>query len=89
MSSCVRLLSAIAFECNLDLYHFDVDQAFVQADLEEDAFLRLPEGCGDLSGKIGRLNTRLYGFKQASRMWHAQLITFLNSLSIELSHIVQ
>ena len=40
-SSCVRLLSAIACECDLDLCHFDVDQAFVQSDLE-DVFLRLP-----------------------------------------------
>ena len=46
-SSCVRLLSVIACECNLDLCHFDVDQAFVQSDLE-DVFLRLPKGCGDL-----------------------------------------
>ena len=52
-SSCVRLLSAIACECDLDLCHFDVDQAFVQAGLEEYVFLRLPEGCGDLSGKMG------------------------------------
>ena len=42
-SSCVRLLSAIAYECDLDLCHFDVDQAFVQSDLEEDIFLRLPK----------------------------------------------
>ena len=34
-SSCVRLLSAIACECDLDLCHFDVDQAFVQSDLED------------------------------------------------------
>ena len=46
-SSCVRLLSVIACECDLDLCHFDVDQAFVQSDLE-DVFLRLPKGCGDL-----------------------------------------
>ena len=43
-TSCVRLLSAIACECDLDLCHFDVDQAFVQSDLEEDVFLRLSEG---------------------------------------------
>ena len=28
-SFCVRLLSAIACECDLDLCHFDADQAFV------------------------------------------------------------
>ena len=37
-SSCVRLLSAIACECDLDLCHFDIDQAFVQSDLEDDVF---------------------------------------------------
>ena len=52
-SSCVRLLSAIACECDLDLCH--------QSDLEEDVFLRLPKGCGDLSGKVVWLNKSLYG----------------------------
>ena len=31
----MRLSSAIACECGLDLCHFNVDQAFVQSDLEE------------------------------------------------------
>ena len=54
--SCVRLLSAIACECDLDLCHFDVDQAFVQSHLDEDVFLRLPKGCVKLFGKVMRLN---------------------------------
>lgn len=39
--SCVHLLSAIACECDLDLLdlcYFDVNQAFIQADLEGDVF---------------------------------------------------
>ena len=79
----MRLLSAIACECDLDLCHFDVDQAFVQSDLEEDVFLRLPKGCGDLSGKVVRLNKSLYGLKQASRTWHAHLTTCLKRLGFE------
>ena len=81
-NSCVRLLSAIACECDLDICHFDVDQAFVQSDLE-DVFLRLPKGCGDLSGKVIRLNKSLYGLKQASRTWHAYLTTCLKILCFE------
>ena len=82
-SSCVRLLSAIACQCDLDLCHFDVDQALVQSDLEEDVFLRLPKGCGDLSGKVVRLNKSLYGLKQASRTWHAHLTKSLKKLGFE------
>ena len=81
-SSCVRFLSAIACECDLDLCHFDVDQAFVQSDLE-DVFLRLPKGCGDLSGKVVRLNKSLFGLKQASRTWRAHLTTCLKRLGFE------
>ena len=76
-SSCVRLLSANACECDLDLCHFDLDQGFVQSGLEEDVFPRLPKGYGDLSGKVVRLNKSLYGLKQASRIWHAHLTTCL------------
>ena len=82
-SSCVRLLSAIACECDLDLCHFDVDQAFVQFDLKENVFLRLPKGSGDLPGKIVWLNKTLYGLKQASRTWHAHLTTCLKRLGFE------
>ena len=57
----MRLLSAIACECGMELCHFDVDQAFFQSDIEEDVFLRLPEGYGDMSGKIVRLNKSIYG----------------------------
>ena len=71
--SSVRLLAALACELNLDLCHFDIEQAFVQSDLEEDVCMRLPQGCGRLSGKIVRLNKSLYGLKQASRQWHAHL----------------
>ena len=62
-SSCIRLLASIACELNLDLCHFDAEQAFVQSDLKEDAFMRLPKGYSDMSGKVVRLNRSLYGLK--------------------------
>ena len=82
-SSCVRLLSAIACELDLDVCRFDVEQAFVQSKLDEDVFLRLPRGCGRLSGKVVRLNKSLYWLKQASRSWHAHLTTCLNTLGFQ------
>ena len=79
----VRLLSAIACELDLDAYHFNVEKAFVQSNLDEDVFLRLPEGCGRLYGTIVRLNTSLYRLKQASRSWHAHLTTCLKTLGFQ------
>ena len=79
-ASSVRLLTAMACELDLDLCHFDIEQAFVQSDLEENVSMRLPQGCGSLSGKIVRLNKSLYGLKQASRQWHAHLTRCLLTL---------
>ena len=82
-SSCVRLCSVIACELDLDVCRFDVEQAFVQPKLDEDVFLRLPQGCGSLSGKIVRLNKSLYGLKQTSWSWHAHLTSCLKTLSFQ------
>ena len=79
-ASCFRLLGAIACEFGLDLRPFDAEQTFVLSTLEEDVFMQLPQGCGEMSGKIGRLNRSLYGLKQASRSWHNHLVTHMNSL---------
>ena len=52
-SSCVHLLSAIACVCDVDFCHSDVDQAFVQSNVEDNVFLRMhKECCSDLSQKV-------------------------------------
>ena len=83
--SCVRLLAALACEQNLDLCHFDIQQAFVQSDLDEDVFMRLPQGYGRLSGLIVKLCKSLYGLKQASRHWHSHLTRCLLFLGFSQS----
>ena len=42
-SFCAHLLIAIACELDLDVCHFDVEQAFVQSKLDEDVFFAYPE----------------------------------------------
>ena len=83
--SCIRLLGAIACELDLDVCRFDAEQAFVQSNLDEDAFMRLPRGCGEMSGKVVRLNRSLYGLKEASRSWHNHLLSHMKSLGFERS----
>ena len=73
----VKMIAAVANEKGLPVYHLDVSQAFVQAPLKEDIFMRLPPGCGELSGKIVRLLKCQYGLKQASREWHMLLVNWL------------
>ena len=79
----IRLLTAIACELDLDLCHFDAEQAFVQSTLDEDVYLRLPQGCGNLSGKVVKLGRSLYGLKQSSRTWHNHLMKGMKHLGFE------
>ena len=79
----IRLLTALACELNLDLCHFDAEQAFVQSTLDEDVYLRLPQGCGNLSGKVVKLGRSLYGLKQSSRTWHNNLMKGMKQLGFE------
>ena len=79
----IRLLAALVYELDLDLCHFDAEHAFFQSDLDEVAYIRLPPGCGALSGKVVRLRRSLYGLKKASRTWHYHLVRRMKTLGFE------
>ena len=55
--------------CTLDwdLIHLDVDEAFIESELDTDIYLHLSPGCGSVSGKVVILNKTLYGLKQIGR----------------------
>ena len=79
----IRLPAALACELDFDLCHFDAEQAFVQSDLDEVVYIRLPPGCGALSGKVVRLRRSLYSLKQASRTCHYHLVRGIKALGFE------
>ena len=81
--SSTRLLSAITCSLGKGLFHLDVSQAFVQSELDEVVYIRLPRNCGALSGKVLRLGRSLYGLKQASRTWHKKLVSVMKLLGFQ------
>ena len=54
-STPVKIIAVAGNELDLPVFHLNVSQAFVQAPLQERIYMRLPPGCGKLSGKIVRL----------------------------------
>ena len=79
----IRLLAALACELDLDLCHFDAEQAFVQSDLNEVVYIRLPPGCGALSGKVVRFHRNLYGLKRALQTWSQHLVRKMKAIGFE------
>ena len=63
------ILAAVANEHDLKISHFDVAQAFVRSKLDAEICMKLPGGCGDMSGKIVLLNRSLYGLTHSGRQW--------------------
>ena len=53
----------MARQLDRNLRHLDVDQAFIQSELDTDIYMHLPLGCGSVSGKVVLINKALYGLK--------------------------
>ena len=63
-----RTLIAMAARFDLELLQYDAVNAFVNADLDENVFMRLPPGHRK-SGKILILNKALFGLRKSPILW--------------------
>ena len=66
----IRTLLAMAAAKDGELRHFDVEQAFLKADIDEEIYIEIPEEFQEFPGAVGRLNKAIYGLVQAGRCWN-------------------
>lgn len=67
-----RVIMAMVAQFDLILHQMDVKTAFLNGDLDEEIYMRQPEGFIK-DGKVNlvcKLNRSIYGLKQASRQWY-------------------
>ena len=69
--STVRVLLSLAANLNWDLQQYDVKNAFLHGDLEEEIYMEIPPGFEERLGtnKVCKLQKALYGLKQSPRAW--------------------
>lgn len=82
----IRIMCTLAVKLNLYFHHLDVTTAFLNETLEEEIYMRLPEGSGQDTGRVVKLNRSLYGLKQASCAWNKLLDTELKTLGYTHIH---
>ena len=75
----IRTLSAIVNQLDLELHQMDVSTAFINGDLQEEIYMKQPEGYVKQGQEnlVCKLNKSFYGLKQASRCWYETFDQFL------------
>ena len=70
--STIRALIALASIHNLIVHQMDVKTAFLNGDLNEEIYMKQPEGCvvPGYEDKVCRLIRSLYGLRQAPKDWY-------------------
>ena len=72
----IRMVLAIATSKKWEVHHMDVKSAFLYGDLEEEIYMRQPEGYIEDSSLVWKLRKSLYGLKQAPWPWYAKMDSF-------------
>jgi len=55
------------------MYQFDIKGAYLHARLDEEIYMKQPQGFEDGTGRVCCLKRLLYGLKQAGNLWNKEL----------------
>ncbi|CAI7732948.1 unnamed protein product, partial [Closterium sp. NIES-54] len=80
-----RVLLAEAAVKGWHVQQEDVDHAYLNVVLQEEVYVRQPEGFDDGTGRVYRLRKALYGLKQAPRAWNEEIGTTLIAAGFDRS----
>lgn len=83
----VRTLAAVAAEEDWELDNMDVDTAFLNADIQEEIYIRQPPGFEQYGPNgeelVCKLKKSIYGLKQASRNWNHTIDQWLRGYGLK------
>ena len=68
----LRIIMALVSHFDFDLHQMDVKTAFLNGNLEEEVYMKQPEGFSSSKGEhlVCKLKKFIYGLKQASLQWY-------------------
>lgn len=83
----IRFMFALAATRGWEIQQIDVNNAFLNGDLEETIYMTQPKGFEDPNypSYVCKLNKSIYGLKQAPRAWYEKLKGYLLQLGFQRS----
>lgn len=79
----MRTVCSLACQNNYFLKSFDIQAAFVTADVDKEIYVRLPPGFQPPPGKVAKMRRALYGLRQSSHLYHAHLSSWLTQYGFQ------
>ena len=83
----IRVLMSLVIAFDLEMEKMDIKIAFLHGDLEEEIYMKHPEGF-IIKGKeelVCKLKKYLYRLKQSPRMWYQKFDSFIQGLGFKRS----
>ena len=78
----IKIVLSLTASLDLELKQIDFDTAFLNAKLNEEVYMELPDGLqGYPAGTVCKLQRALYGLKQAPHEWNQELHEYLISIN--------
>ena len=65
---------------DLEIAQMDIKGAYLNGNLEEEIYMRQPDGYSDGTERVCKLKHTLYGLKQSGCEWNKRLKKFLKSI---------
>ena len=82
----VRILLSLAAHYNWQLPQYDVKNAFLHGDLDEEIYMYIPPGFErNTSNKVCKLKKALYGLKQSPRAWFGRFAKVMKKFGYKQS----
>eukprot|EP00963_Diacronema_lutheri_P012506 scaffold1797_cov453-Pavlova_lutheri.AAC.1 len=80
----LRIFLTAVNHLDLEMHQMDIETAFLNADLEDEVYLKIPDGLNKRTeNQALKLNKSLYGLKQAPRVWNQELTKTLKKMNFE------
>ena len=79
----ISLVLAITASKHWEVHHIDVKSAFLHGDLNEEIYMKQPEGYTSDPSLVCKLHKSLYGLKKAPRSSYAKIDAFFLSQNFQ------
>lgn len=81
------MVLSIYVQCRWSIRQLDVNNAFLQGQLDEEVYMRQPPGfvSSQHPHYVCKLRKPIYGLRQASRAWHTTLNSYLLTIGFHKS----